>query len=67
MKMLFEDQGGARGYNHNAATTKTGEDFEAEGVRVVARKKEGAAPSNKFKNSLTSNDFASALAPTPAL
>ena len=60
MKMLFEDQGGTRGYNHNAATTKTGEDSEAEGVRAVARNKEGAASSNKFKNPLTSNEFASA-------
>ena len=67
MEVLFEDQGGTRGYNHNAATTKTGEDSEAEGVRAVARNKKGAATSNKFKNSLTSNDFASALAPTPAL
>ena len=67
MKMLFEDQSGTRGYNHNAAMTKTGEDSEAEKVRAVARNKEGAATSNKFINSLTSDDFASALAPTPAL
>eukprot|EP00614_Pseudopedinella_elastica_P024702 CAMPEP_0172645048 /NCGR_PEP_ID=MMETSP1068-20121228/239529_1 /TAXON_ID=35684 /ORGANISM="Pseudopedinella elastica, Strain CCMP716" /LENGTH=141 /DNA_ID=CAMNT_0013459271 /DNA_START=177 /DNA_END=601 /DNA_ORIENTATION=+ len=64
MKMLFEDQGGTRGYNHNAATTKTGEDSEADGVRALARNKEGAAPQTNL-NSLTSNDFESALAPAP--
>ena len=36
--------GGAGGYSHSAATTKTGEGSEAEGVRAVARNKESAAP-----------------------
>ena len=43
------DPGGAGGYSHSAATTKTGEGSEAEGARAVARNKGGAAPSNKFK------------------
>ena len=63
--MLFEDQGGTRGYNHNAATTKTGEDSEAEGVRTMARNKGCSAPQTNL-NSPTSNYFASALAPAPA-
>ena len=46
-----KDLGGAGGYSHNAATTNTGESSEAEETGAVARNKEGAAPSNKFKNS----------------
>ena len=60
------DPGGARGYNHNAATTKTDGKSEAEGVKAVAKNKESTATPTKL-NSLISNDFARALAPDPAL
>ena len=36
MKMLFEDQGGTRGFNYNAATTKTGLGTEEEDFKTQA-------------------------------
>ena len=59
------DPGGAGGYNENAATTKTGEGSEAEGVRAVAKNKGSAAPPTNLSTPI-SNDSARALAPAHA-
>ena len=45
-----QDPGVAGGYNHNAATTKIGEDSEAEGVKAVAKNKESSAPSTNWQH-----------------
>ena len=60
------DPGEAGGYNHNAATTKTGEGSGAEGVKALAENKGSAVPPPSL-NSFCSIDFARALAPAPAL
>ena len=56
------DPGEAGGYNHNAATTKTGVNSEAKGVKALAKNKESAAPSKELYSPIF-NDFARVLAP----
>ena len=44
-----DDPGGAGRSGHGAAKAKAGEDSEAGEAEAVAKNKEGAAPTNKFK------------------
>ena len=60
------DPGGAGGNNHYAATTKTDEEPDTEGITAVAENKESAAIPTTL-NSPVSNDFARALAANAAL